>query len=99
MRLSEAEVGSMTIMAEYLSSNSEDPEAGTWAEQIMACVDRREAKVGGAAFSAMMAVRNDAAKDPNYDASRYLGLGDESSVFTSDTYQFCTQYPEWTMGP
>lgn len=97
-RLSEMEAGSMTIMAEYLSSNSEDPEAGTWAEQIMACIDRREAK-SGIAFDALKAVRADAAKDSNYDASKYLGLGDEASIFTSNTYQFCSQYPSWTFKP
>jgi hypothetical protein len=96
--MSELEANSMTIMAEYMSSNTDDPEAGIWAEQIMASIDRREAK-DGVAFDALKAVRADAAKDPKYDASKYLGLGDEASIFTSNTYQFCSQYPSWTFKP
>lgn len=93
--MAELEAKSMTIMAEYMSTNNDDPDSAVFAEQLMACIESRDAK-GEAALDALKAIRADAAKDSKYDASRYLGLGEEASMAISNTYQFCTQYPAWT---
>ncbi|KAL4864623.1 hypothetical protein BDV12DRAFT_200952 [Aspergillus spectabilis] len=92
--LSDSEANSLAIMAEYMSNNRDDPEAAGYAEQIMAAVESRNAK-DGAAREALKAVRYDVSKSSNYDAGVYLGLGDDSSVMVSNTYQFCANYPEW----
>ncbi|KAL3440021.1 hypothetical protein BJX65DRAFT_291234 [Aspergillus insuetus] len=94
--LTDKEANSLAIMAEYMSGNRDDAEASGYAEQMMAAVEARSAK-DGAARDALRAVRADISKSSNYDAGAYLGLGDDASIVTSNTYQFCTNYPEWTI--
>lgn len=93
--VSDAEASAMAVMAEYISSNRDDADATPLAEQLMASVEAREAK-SNAATNAVRAIRADAAKDPNYDVGKYLGLVGDASVVTSNTYQYCTNFPSWT---
>lgn len=93
--VTDAEAGSMGIMAEYMANNHDEPGITEVAEQLMACVETRDAK-SGATADALKAIRADASKDSKYEAGMYLGLGSDASIVTSNTYQFCTQYPDWT---
>lgn len=93
--ISNAEAGSIGIMAEYMATSRDEDNITDVTEQLMVCVGSREAK-DGAAADALRAIRADASKDSKYDAGKYLGLGDDASIITSNTYQFCTQYPDWT---
>ncbi|RHZ46255.1 uncharacterized protein CDV56_103216 [Aspergillus thermomutatus] len=61
-RLTDGEASAMTIMAEYMSNTRDDADASSFAEQLMACVELREAR-SGAGADALKAVCADASKD------------------------------------
>lgn len=85
----------MSMMAEYVANNREDSDSVTISEGIMAYANdpTRKDDVG---LEAVRAIRADRSKDANYDANKYLGFEGHVSIVTSNTYQFCTQYPDWT---
>ncbi|KAF7585159.1 hypothetical protein BBP40_012060 [Aspergillus hancockii] len=94
-KLGDTEASALAMMAEHMSTERDDTDAAASAEQLMASVESRTVQ-GACAADAVKAIRGDMRKDSKYDAGRYLGFGDGASVVTSNTYQFCVAYPNWT---
>uniref|UniRef100_UPI001CA4782C hypothetical protein n=1 Tax=Mycobacterium marinum TaxID=1781 RepID=UPI001CA4782C len=83
--VTDAEAGSMGIMAEYMANNHDEPGITEVAEQLMACVETRDAK-SGATADALKAIRADASKDSKYEAGRYLGLASDDMISVHSSF-------------
>ncbi|PWY90549.1 hypothetical protein BO94DRAFT_593418 [Aspergillus sclerotioniger CBS 115572] len=72
LKLSDVEASAFTIIAEYMSTEREDAESSSFAEQLMASIKYKKAK-GSATTDAIKAVRSNMGKDKAHNAERDTG--------------------------